>query len=130
MIQRKRTGAPEKTVRPEEALPALRDVLENHRLEMEEGATADDLAGWVREEAPDFDWKAYGFQEFSEFLALRLVEGGEKLLLDLTGGGLARLGHPLAFGGEEAAPDTAVQNTITSGANHPTLPGVGIASSA
>jgi uncharacterized protein (TIGR00288 family) len=68
MIQRKRTGAPEKTVRPEEALPALRDVLENHRLEMEEGATADDLSAWVREEAPDFDWKVYGFQEFGEFL--------------------------------------------------------------
>jgi hypothetical protein len=68
MIQRKRTGAPEKTVRPEEALPALRDVLENHRLEVEEGVTADDLAGWVREESPAFDWKLYGFQEFSEFL--------------------------------------------------------------
>jgi uncharacterized protein (TIGR00288 family) len=68
MIQRKRTGAPEKTVRPEEALPALRDVLENHRLEMEEGVSADELTGWVREEAPDFDWKTFGFQEFSEFL--------------------------------------------------------------
>ncbi len=68
MIQRKRTGAPEKTVRPEEALPSLRDVLENHRLEMEEGAIADDLAAWVREEAPTLDWKVYGFQEFSEFL--------------------------------------------------------------
>ncbi len=45
MIQRKRTGAPEKTVRPEEALPALRDVLENHRLEMEEGVSADELTG-------------------------------------------------------------------------------------
>jgi uncharacterized protein (TIGR00288 family) len=68
MIQRKRNGAPEKTVRPEEALPPLRDVLENHRLEMEEGVTMDDLTAWVREEAPDFDWKVYGFQEFSEFL--------------------------------------------------------------
>ncbi len=68
MIQRKRTGAPEKTVRPEEALPALRDVLENHRLEMEEGVIADDLVAWVREESPNFDWKVYGFQEFSEFL--------------------------------------------------------------
>jgi uncharacterized protein (TIGR00288 family) len=68
MIQRKRTGAPEKTVRPEEALPALRDVLENHRLEMEEGVTGSDLAAWVSEESPNFDWKQYGFQEFSEFL--------------------------------------------------------------
>ena len=68
MIQRKHSGAPEKTVRPEEGLPALRDVLENHRLEMEEGATVGDLTAWVQEEAPNFDWKQYGFQEFSEFL--------------------------------------------------------------
>jgi hypothetical protein len=69
MIQRKlREGAPEKTVRPEEALPALRDVLENHRLEMEDGVTGGDLAAWVAEEAPAFDFKNYGFQQFSEFL--------------------------------------------------------------
>ena len=68
MIQRKRTGAPEKTVKPEEALPFLRDVLENHRLEMEDGVAAEDLVAWVKEEAPAFDWKTFGFQEFSEFL--------------------------------------------------------------
>jgi hypothetical protein len=68
MISRKRTGAPEKTVRPEEALPVLRDVLENHRIEMEEGSLATELAQWVSEEAPAFDWKAFGFQEFTEFL--------------------------------------------------------------
>jgi uncharacterized protein (TIGR00288 family) len=68
MIQRRRTGAPEKTVKPEEALPFLRDVLENHRMEVEEGVTADDLTQWVKDESPHFDWTAYGFQEFSEFL--------------------------------------------------------------
>ncbi len=68
MIQRKRGLAPEKSVRPEEALPGLRDVLEIHRLEMEDGASVDDLLGWVKEEVPTFDWKAYGFQEFTEFL--------------------------------------------------------------
>jgi uncharacterized protein (TIGR00288 family) len=68
MISRKRNGAPEKTVRPEEALPVLRDVLENHRIEMEEGALSTELAQWVSEEAPTFDWKAFGFQEFPEFL--------------------------------------------------------------
>ncbi len=47
MIQRKHSAAAEKTVRPEEALPILRDVLETHRLEMEEGVLADVLAGWV-----------------------------------------------------------------------------------
>ncbi len=68
MIQRRRTGLPEKTVKPEEALPYLRDVLENHRLEMEDGVPADELAAWVKEESPAFDWKTFGFQEFSEFL--------------------------------------------------------------
>jgi len=68
MIQRRRTGAPEKTVKPEEALPFLRDVLENHRMEVEDGVAVDDLAQWVKDEAPQFDWTAYGFQEFSEFL--------------------------------------------------------------
>ncbi|MCU1328024.1 MAG: hypothetical protein JWN34_3394 [Bryobacterales bacterium] len=68
MIQRKRGVVAEKSVRPEEALPFLRDVLENHRIEMEDGATVDDLLGWVREEVPTFDWKLYGFQEFTEFL--------------------------------------------------------------
>ena len=68
MISRKRTGAPEKNVRPEEALPVLRDVLENHRIEMEEGSLATELAAWVSEESPTFDWKAFGFQEFTELL--------------------------------------------------------------
>ena len=35
---------------------------------MEEGVTADELVGWVKEESPGFDWKSFGFQEFSEFL--------------------------------------------------------------
>ena len=56
------------TPKPEEALPPLRDVLETHRLEMENGASADDLAGWVQAEVPNFSAAAYGFQEFSEFL--------------------------------------------------------------
>jgi hypothetical protein len=45
----------------------LRDVLENHRLEIEEGVTVDDLAGWFKEES-GFDTTDYGFQAFSEFL--------------------------------------------------------------
>ena len=72
MIQRRRTGAPEKTVRPEEALPALRDVLENHRLEMEEGVLADDLAGWVREEVAELRLEAIrlpGIQRIPELCA-------------------------------------------------------------
>jgi uncharacterized protein (TIGR00288 family) len=69
VIERKGTVAPERAAaKPEEALPALRDVLETHRLELENGASADELAAWVAEEQPNLDWKAYGFQEFAEFL--------------------------------------------------------------
>ena len=69
IIERKTSAQPERpTPKPEEALPALRDVLETHRLEMENGATADDLASWVQAEVPNFDVAAYGYQEFSEFL--------------------------------------------------------------
>jgi hypothetical protein len=70
MIKRKGAMGAEQApaARPDEALPALRDVLETHRLEMDSGAPADDLAAWVKEEQPDFDWKKFGFQEFSELL--------------------------------------------------------------
>ena len=69
LIERKASAQPERaTPKPEEALPALRDVLETHRLDLENGASADDLANWVSEEHPSLDWKAYGFQEFAEFL--------------------------------------------------------------
>ena len=69
MIKRIGSAVPEKlAVKPEEALPVLRDVLETHRMEMDEGVPADALAEWVRQERPDYDWKHYGFQEFSELL--------------------------------------------------------------
>ena len=69
IIERKTSAQPERpTPKPEEALPPLRDVLETHRLEMENGASVDDLASWVQAEVPNFDPAAYGFQEFSEFL--------------------------------------------------------------
>jgi uncharacterized protein (TIGR00288 family) len=70
MIKRKGEMAAEQAAvaKPEEALTVLRDVLETHRLEIDNGAPADDLAAWVKEEQPDFDWKKYGFQEFGEML--------------------------------------------------------------
>ncbi len=66
MISRKRGS--EKVVRPEEALPSLRDVLETHRLEVEEGVSATELEEWVKVEAPDYDYKKFGFQEFNQLL--------------------------------------------------------------
>ena len=69
MISRKDSAEPEKAAaKPEAAIPILRDVLESHRLEMEDGCNEETLAEWVRVEQPTFDWKGYGFQEFSEFL--------------------------------------------------------------
>jgi hypothetical protein len=70
MIERKAaTGAPARPLpQPEEALPVLRDALETHRIELEEGTLADQLAQWVHDERPGFDSKTYGFQEFAEFL--------------------------------------------------------------
>lgn len=69
VIERKDTGKADISApKPEEALPALRDVLENHRLEMEDGVMADDLAGWMSQEVAGFDSTKYGFQQFTEFL--------------------------------------------------------------
>jgi len=69
MIKRIGAAGPEKTtVRPEAALPVLRDVLETHRMEVDEGVASEGLAEWVKQEHPDYDWKQYGFQEFSELL--------------------------------------------------------------
>src|SRR5579883_3450225 len=69
VIERKGAAQPEHpALKPEDLLPPLRDVLENHRLELENGCPLDDLAGWFKAEQPHFDISAYGFQEFSEFL--------------------------------------------------------------
>src|SRR5947209_11441200 len=69
VIERRGGHTPEKAApKPEEALPILRDVLETHRMELEEGATAEELEGWMQAEYPEFDLSKYGFQQFSEFL--------------------------------------------------------------
>jgi uncharacterized protein (TIGR00288 family) len=133
MISRKRGGAPEKTVRPEEALPFLRDVLENHRLELEEGVTASDLEQWVAEESPGFDWKPYGFQEFSEFLNFSQDKTVVRIVPDETQGLLVYLGaefHPPAVpepeplpivdeSEEEEGPQPVVPGQPTAGSERP-----------
>src|SRR5438067_9649494 len=57
MIKRKGEMAAEQAAvaKPEEALTVLRDVLETHRLEVDNGASAEELGAWVKEEQPDFD---------------------------------------------------------------------------
>jgi uncharacterized protein (TIGR00288 family) len=69
IIERKTSSAAEHPMlKPDDLLPPLRDVLENHRLELENGCPVDDLAAWFKAEQPKFDYTAYGFQEFIEFL--------------------------------------------------------------
>ena len=109
MIQRKHSAAaPEKTVKPEEALPFLRDVLETHRLELEdEGVLAADLGAWVREEQPEFDWTKFGFQEFSEFLNFAQDKGVVRVQPDEEKGLMVHLGaefHPPALPEPEPLP--------------------------
>jgi hypothetical protein len=70
VIERKGSSSqPEHTaLKPEDLLPPLRDVLENHRLEIENGCPVEDLAAWFKLEQPTYDVSAYAFQSFSEFL--------------------------------------------------------------
>src|SRR5260370_29005337 len=92
-MERKTSSQPDgPTPKPEECPPDCRDVLDTHRLELENGASADELAGWVQAERPNFDAAAYGFQEFSEFLnyaqdklVVRVVPDEEKGLVVYLG---------------------------------------------
>src|SRR6266851_4713264 len=69
IIERKGSAIPEHPMlKHEDLLPPLRDVLENHRLEIENGCPVEDLAAWFKIEQPNFDVTAYGFQQFAEFL--------------------------------------------------------------
>src|SRR4029453_1177904 len=69
IIERKGTVSAEIAApKPEELIPQLRDVLEMHRIDMEDGGGADQLFAWMKEENPEFDVQKHGFQEFTEFL--------------------------------------------------------------
>ena len=43
-------------------------MLEIHRIELDNGAAADELFDYVKQERPDFEPRTYGFQEFAELL--------------------------------------------------------------
>ena len=69
VIERKGSAQPASAnLKPEDLLPALRDVSENHRLDIENGVPVEELAAWFKEEHPNLDTASYGFQQFSEFL--------------------------------------------------------------
>ena len=69
VIERKGLSQPEHpSLKHEDLLPPLRDVLENHRMELEVGCPVEDLEAWFKQEQSSIDVAAYGFQEFLEFL--------------------------------------------------------------
>jgi len=101
MIRMKGGGvAPEKPgAKPEEAIPLLRDVLEIHRLEMDNGAPAEELAEFVHQDHPNFDLRQYGFQEFGELLNYAQDKGLVRIQADEEKGITVYLGaefHPPA----------------------------------
>jgi uncharacterized protein (TIGR00288 family) len=100
MIRMKGGAVPEKPgAKPEEAIPLLRDVLETHRLEIDNGSPNEELADWVKQEHPGFDWREYGFQEFSELLNFAQDKGLVRIEADEEKGLTVYLGtefHPPA----------------------------------
>jgi uncharacterized protein (TIGR00288 family) len=100
MIRMKGGAAAEKPgAKPDEAIPLLRDVLEIHRLEVDNGALAEELAEWVRQDHPSFDWREYGFQEFPELLNFAQDKGLVRIQADEEKGLIVYLGaefHPPA----------------------------------
>ena len=100
MIRLKTSSLPEKaSAKPEQAIPTLRDVLETHRMEIDNGSTADELLEWVKQDVPNFEWQKYGFQEFSELLNYAQDKGLVRVTPDEERGLLVHLGaefHPPA----------------------------------
>jgi uncharacterized protein (TIGR00288 family) len=100
MIRLKGGGAPEKPgAKPEEAIPLLRDVLEDHRMEIDDGATAEEVLEWVKDVRPDFNPTTYGFQEFAELLNFAQDKGLVRNQTDEERGLIVYLGaefHPPA----------------------------------
>jgi uncharacterized protein (TIGR00288 family) len=115
MIRRK-GAAPEKPgAKPEAAIPILRDVLETRRLEVDNGANAEELAEWVREDQPGFDWREFGFQEFSELLNYAQDKGLVRIQADEEKGLTVYLGsefHPPAPPPEPVAPPQVEEEEV------------------
>ncbi len=107
MIRLRGSVAEKPGAKPEEAIPLLRDVLETHRLEIDNGALADELAEWVRADHPNFNWREFGFQEFSELLNYAQDKGLTRIQADEEKGLIVFLGaefHPPAPPPEPPAP--------------------------
>jgi len=99
MIRMKGAVSEKSGAKPDEAIPILRDVLETHRMEIDNGAMADELADWVRQDRPNFAPSDYGFQEFSELLNYAQDKSLVRIVADEEKGLIVHLGaefHPPA----------------------------------
>jgi uncharacterized protein (TIGR00288 family) len=100
MIRLKGGGGTDKPgSKPEEAIPLLRDVLEIHRIELDNGAASGELFDYVKQERPDFEPRTYGFQEFAELLNFAQDKGLVRIQPDEERGLTVFLGaefHPPA----------------------------------
>jgi len=100
MIRMKGGAAPEKPgVKPEEAIPLLRDVLEVHRMDIDNGVSADELSEFVHQDQPNFNLSQHGFQEFNELLNYAQDKGLVRIQADEEKGITVYLGaefHPPA----------------------------------
>jgi uncharacterized protein (TIGR00288 family) len=112
---RMKGSVPEKPgAKPEAAIPLLRDVLETHRFELDNGAYAEGLAEWVKQEHPNFDWSQYGFQAFSELLNYAQDKGLVRIQADEEKGLTVFLGtefHPPAAP-PEPEPEPLIEEEI------------------
>jgi len=97
---RMKGAAPEKQgAKPEEAIPLLRDVLEIHRMDVDNGSTVDELSEWVKDQDPEFDPAKYGFQVLTELLNFAQDKGLVRIQADEERGLIVHLGsefHPPA----------------------------------
>ena len=96
-------------------MPPLRDVLENHRLEIENGCSVEDLAAWFKAEQPSFDTSAYGFQEFIEFLNYAQDKSLVRIQADEEKGLTVFLGaefHPPAAPPEPEPEPSAIEEEV------------------
>jgi uncharacterized protein (TIGR00288 family) len=121
-----RPSAVEKAAKPEEALPVLRDLLETHRFELDQGALAEELQEWMKAEHPQFDWKHFGFQEFSELLnyaqdklLVRIEPDEEKGLLVYLGAEF----YPPAPPEPPPAPPVHAEEVVEEDEPQPIVPG-------
>lgn len=93
------------TPKKDEALPLLRQVVDIYKLDLEDGATADDLAGWMTKIHPTFDAQKYGFQSFGEFLNFAQDSYLVRVEADPARG-------LIAYPGAEMAPQPARQEEV------------------